>query len=156
MATIAAPTFFKPVQHNGHSFIDGAFKANNPSPHARTPARETNLLLSIGTGARKIELPSRPTFLGGLHTVKALAHKVASTKDADRETRRVFEALGREDRYIRIQPPPELASAKINDWKAVPGLMIRYRTFLQTADVAAKLLRAAELIVDGMQSKERA
>ncbi|KZV94809.1 FabD/lysophospholipase-like protein [Exidia glandulosa HHB12029] len=155
MASTAAPLLMKPVSHNGKTYIDGAFKANNPSPHIRTPVNEVNVLLSIGTGNQNIELPATPSLFGIFKTVRALGHKVSSPRDADRETRRVFEAVGRGERYVRIEPPADIANIRLNDWRGLPGFVERSRVWLKSPEVVEKLRRVADFIETNLRAQEQ-
>lgn len=59
----------------------------------------------------------------------------------------VFDSLGREKAYIRIEPPPELGDVALSDWRAVPSIVDAYEAHVRTPEVAQKIHLAAQLIL---------
>lgn len=118
-ATSAAPTYFEPkglksLSGTFYALIDGGVFANNPALCAYAEARmklpghpktEEMAMLSIGTGYVKKEYSFKNAKNWGLlewakPVIDIMMTGVAET--VDYQLRRIFEAAGRPDQYLRI------------------------------------------------------
>ncbi|EJD38771.1 FabD/lysophospholipase-like protein [Auricularia subglabra TFB-10046 SS5] len=147
-ATTAAPRYYKPVSHNGAQFVDGAVGYSNPVGLVDALPHETNMLFSIGAGTRDSVSMAGDISLGGLFSgIKALAGVVTCPTVAHRAAEKLFRACGREDAYIRLEPPCDFAEVRIDCWKRVPELLLRSREFVERPEVAVMLRQTARRLL---------
>jgi len=124
-ATSAAPTFFeaahvKALDGTRFSLIDGGIFANNPAlcayAEARTmgdkPTASRMAILSIGTGEKLSSYPFRRIKNWGKieWAVPVLDMMMSGVSETvDYQLRQIYDAVGKPDQYLRIQP--ELGNA---------------------------------------------
>ena len=119
-ATAAAPTFFRPLQDGGYTFVDGGVWANNPIMVALVDALscfdvlpERVRILSLGCGDDPYAVGHRKILLGGLLAWRDIIHAAMSLQSLN--------ALGQAgllsgaDRIIRASPPSE-DKIQMDDW----------------------------------------
>ena len=122
LATSAAPTFFRVLEHNGYKFVDGGIWCNNPTMIALVEAlsafdvrREQIKILSLGCGSTPFKTNRRMIRLGGFAAwwkiIFAAMHFQSVT------------ALGQaglligQDRITRIDAPVADRPIGLDDWK---------------------------------------
>ncbi|EJD00751.1 FabD/lysophospholipase-like protein [Fomitiporia mediterranea MF3/22] len=161
LATSAAPTYFHPTVHAGHSYIDGGVGFNNPAELALKqlttlygPTAYANTLISIGTGRRN-ENPYRPGaprtrsgIAGMIDMLRAFAH---ISTDAEAVHARLEERFSQTGAYFRFNPVG-LEDIVLDDWTAVDDAIKASLTYLELsetqkriAELAERLLRARSL-----------
>ena len=124
-ATSAAPTYFKPMEIDGLSYIDGGFGANNPCSEIVDEVRILNnhatncvsTVVSIGTGKDKSS--SRMKNKGPTRFINYMnvAKKWASDSEREHEVQRRFsKILG--FRYYRLSVEDGLGSMKLDEWNS--------------------------------------
>ena len=119
-ATAAAPTFFRPLQDGGYTFVDGGVWANNPIMVALVDALscfdvhpERVRILSLGCGDDPYAVGHRKILLGGLLAWRDIIYAAMSLQSLN--------ALGQAglligaDRIIRASPPSE-DKIQMDDW----------------------------------------
>jgi hypothetical protein len=137
-ATSAAPTYFQPanivaLDRSVRPLVDGGVFANNPSlcAYAELSAEQARsigdiALLSIGTGlVEKAYSYSEAKDWGALGWVKPIIDITlsAGAEAVHYQLQRLFEALGAEQQYVRIDPQlspgtsPDLDDARVANMK---------------------------------------
>ena len=122
-ATSAAPTYFRPLDDGGYTFLDGGVWANNPIMIGLTEAlssfsvpRERIRILSIGCGNTPYKVGGWKKRFGGMlawHDIISAAMRFQS-----------FSALGQaglligRDRVTRIELPETGRPIELDDWPA--------------------------------------
>lgn len=120
-ATSAAPTFFRPLEDNGYTFIDGGVWANNPIMVALVDAlscfsvpRERIRILSLGCGDDQYSVGKTKTRLGGILTWRDIFNGAMRLQSLN--------ALGQaglligEERITRINAPTCERKIRLDDW----------------------------------------
>jgi len=130
-ATSAAPTFFETARVKSdtsipYPLIDGGVFANNPAMCAYAEARELPgnpkakdmFILCLGTG--KVEKSyhyKEAKDWGMIEWVKPLLEILmsGSAETIDYQLGQIFDAVGKPNQYVRIEPPLRDASAEMDD-----------------------------------------
>lgn len=120
-ATSAAPTFFRPLEDGGYTFIDGGVWANNPIMVALVDAlscfsvpRERIRILSLGCGDDQYTVGKTKTLLGGMLAWKDIIYGAMRLQSLN--------ALGQAglligaDRIIRVNAPAYKKKIQLDDW----------------------------------------
>ena len=120
-ATSAAPTFFRPFEDSGYTFIDGGVWANNPIMVALVDAlscfsvpRERIRILSLGCGDDQYAVGKMKTLLGGMLAWKDIMYGAMRLQSLN--------ALGQAglligaDRIIRVNAPTCEKKIRLDDW----------------------------------------
>lgn len=122
LATSAAPTYFRPLEHGGYTLVDGGVWANNPTMLAVIEAmtcfdisRDQIQVLSIGCGDDRYVV-SRPEITkGGLwHWRRVMLAAMRLQSLAATNQARLL--LG-PPQVVRIDPPQISPSIRLDDWK---------------------------------------
>lgn len=122
LATSAAPTYFRPLEHGGYTLVDGGVWANNPIMLAVIEAmtcydlsRDQIRVLSIGCGNSRYVV-SRPEIAhGGIwHWRRVMLAAMRLQSLAATNQARLL--LG-PPQVVRIDPPEFQPSIKLDDWQ---------------------------------------
>lgn len=121
LATSAAPTYFRPLEHGGYTLVDGGVWANNPVMLAVIEAltcfditRDQVQVLSIGCGDDRYVV-SRPQIVhGGIwHWRRAILAAMRLQSLAATNQARLL--LG-PPQVVRVDPPEMQPPIKLDDW----------------------------------------
>jgi patatin-like phospholipase/acyl hydrolase len=143
LATAAAPTFYRPLEDNGYTFVDGGVWANNPTMIALVDAlsafdvaREQIRILSLGCGDDPYIVEGKKITLGGIWYWKEIIYAAMRLQSLN--------AIGQAslltgaDRLIRIDAPTNEHKIALDDW-------LRARADLPPAAMQALADRGAEI-----------
>jgi uncharacterized protein len=146
LATSAAPTYFRPLEHGGYTLVDGGVWANNPVMLAVIEAlicfdigRDQIDVLSIGCGDERYVVSEAQINKGGLwHWRKTLSAAMRLQSLAAVNQARLL--LGPQQ-VVRIEPPTFKRPIRMDDWKrAVEELVpAANRALLACGDRIAEL-----------------
>ena len=148
-ATSAAPTFFRPLEDGGYTFVDGGVWANNPIMIGLVDAltcfavkAEQIHILSLGCGDDPYIVDRRKIVGGGIWAWRDVifAAMRLQSQNAVGQARLLIGA----DRVVRIDAPTTEAKIEMDDWKrAVDELpsMAETATLEMGPIVAARFLR---------------
>ena len=122
-ATSAAPTYFRPLDQGGYTFVDGGVWANNPVMIGLTEAlssftvpRERIRILSIGCGDAPYTVGGWKKRLGGMLAWRDIIYAAMRFQS--------LSALGQaglligRDRITRIDLPETRRTVDLDDWRA--------------------------------------
>ena len=120
-ATAAAPTFFRPLEDGGYTFVDGGVWANNPVMIALVDAlscftveRERIRILSLGCGDSPYLVDQPKISRGGMFAWMDIIYAAMRLQSVN--------ALGQAglligaDRVVRVDAPESLGSIQLDDW----------------------------------------
>jgi patatin-like phospholipase/acyl hydrolase len=121
LATAAAPTYFRPLEHNGYTLVDGGVWSNNPIMLAVVEAlicfdiaRDKIDVLSIGCGNDKYVVSKAEIAYGGIwHWRKIMAAAMRLQSLAATNQARLL--LGPPS-IIRLDPPAFEPPIRLDDW----------------------------------------
>ena len=120
-ATAAAPTFFKPLQDGGYTFVDGGVWANNPIMIALVDAlscfsvlRERVQILSLGCGDDPYSVDHSKIRLGGMWAWRDSIY--AAMRLQSLNTLGQAGLLIGADRIIRASAPTSEDKIQMDDW----------------------------------------
>ncbi|KAH7317221.1 acyl transferase/acyl hydrolase/lysophospholipase, partial [Rhexocercosporidium sp. MPI-PUGE-AT-0058] len=159
-ATSAAPTFFKSIKFQGHSYVDGAVYANNPARLAVEEVQQSfgspSLLVSIGTGrSHKTVRHSTKSLYGKLRFFLDPSKKLsADSEEIHGELQDLF-ANDPEASYYRFNVDTSLADVKLDEWKrgssSNPGtfdtILQHTKAYLSREDVRNEIEKAAKSLI---------
>ena len=122
LATSAAPSYFKPLEDGGYTFLDGGIWCNNPVMVALVdtlacydvPRHKINIL-SIGCGDSPYQVSARQKYSGGL--LSWLRIMSAAMRFQSQNAHGQASLLVGADRVIRICPLPYDKPIALDDWK---------------------------------------
>jgi uncharacterized protein len=122
LATSAAPTYFRPLEHGGYTLVDGGVWANNPLMLAVIEAlicfdisRDQIDVLSIGCGDERYVVSNAEINKGGLwHWRRILSAAMRLQSLAAVNQARFL--LGPQQ-VVRIEPPAFQAPIRMDDWR---------------------------------------
>lgn len=122
LATSAAPTYFRPLEHGGYTLVDGGIWANNPVMLAVIEAmtcfdisRDQIRVLTVGCGdERYVVSKSEITYGGILHWRRIMLAAMRLQSLAATNQARLL--LG-PPQVVRIDPPNFLPAIKLDDWQ---------------------------------------
>ena len=169
LATSAAPTYFHPTVHNGHTYIDGGVGFNNPSEIALKqltelygPNAHVHTFISLGTGKReknpyrrkKRSSPgsgARLGISGLLDVMRAFSH-ISTDSQAVHE--RMGERFAQTGAYYRFNPPG-LEDIALDDWTAVDAAVEKCEEYLALPETQARIEEVAVRLMSarGMVAK---
>ena len=125
-ATSAAPSFFKPLEDGGFTFIDGGIWCNNPimvglvdALACYSVAPNHIRILSIGCGADPYKISKSQKMLGGLLFWRNIIFAAMRFQSMN--------ALGQAglligaNRIVRVDPPMTNKPIQMDDWKRASG-----------------------------------
>ncbi|KAJ5174317.1 uncharacterized protein N7482_000194 [Penicillium canariense] len=132
-ATSAAPAYFKPLQVNGYTLVDGGLGANNPLGWLWTevlgvfgPTRATDCFLSIGTGMAANAPVLQPGIIPS-HAVEESYVSVATNSELInimfRTLMDAFAPLVRQSKYWRMNVHKDI----VNEKKVVEGGWLNWK-----------------------------
>ena len=120
-ATAAAPTFFRPFEDAGYTFVDGGLFANNPIMVALADAlscffvpRDCVRILSIGCGSGQCVV-DRKRLRGGAIAWRKVIEAAMQLQSLD--ARGQAGLLVGAENVIRIEPPFAEEPIELDDWK---------------------------------------
>ncbi|HUZ34129.1 MAG TPA: CBASS cGAMP-activated phospholipase [Xanthobacteraceae bacterium] len=139
LATSAAPTFFRPIQDGGYTFIDGGIWANNPVMIGLTEAltsfkitREQIRILSIGCGQEPYTVTGKKITRGGMWHWRDLIN--AAMRLQSQNSLGQARLLIGPEHMIRVDVPKDLTPIELDDWQSAAK---------QLPDAAAEAVEAA-------------
>ena len=121
-ATSAAPTFFRPLEDGGYTFVDGGVWANNPIMIGLVDALtcysvkpEQVRILSLGCGGNPYIVDRRKIVAGGIWAWRDVifAAMRLQSQNAVGQARLLIGA----DRVIRVDAPTTRARIEMDDWR---------------------------------------
>jgi uncharacterized protein len=122
LATAAAPTFFRPLEHNRYFLVDGGVWANNPAMLAVIEAltcfdigRDQIDLLSLGCGDDPFVVSGAQIIKGGIWHWKKIMY-AAMRLQSLAATNQARLLLGPPS-VTRIEPPLFKPSIRMDDWR---------------------------------------
>jgi uncharacterized protein len=128
LATAAAPTFFKPLEHGGYVLVDGGVWANNPimlglveALSAFDVSTDQIEILSIGCGDEPYVIFGDQINQGGQwhwRTIMFAAMRLQSLA----ATNQARLLLG-PPKVVRINPPPFEPPIELDDWERASRLL---------------------------------
>ena len=120
-ATAAAPTFYRPLEDNGYTFVDGGVWANNPVMIALVDAlscfalqRERVRVLSLGCGDSPYVVDDAKISRGGLWVWRDIIN--ASVRLQSQNVLGQAGLLVGADKVIRIDMPATKEKIELDDW----------------------------------------
>lgn len=136
LATSAAPSYFKPLEDGGYTFLDGGIWCNNPVMVALVdtlacydvPRHRINVL-SIGCGDSPFRISVKQKYLSGLFSWRNIIF-AAMQFQAQNANGQAGLLIGA-DRIIRICPQLNNEPIALDDWK---------RAFVELPPIAEKCL----------------
>jgi uncharacterized protein len=148
LATAAAPTYFKPLEHDGYTLVDGGVWANNPVILAVIEALICFDIvpgqidvLSLGCGVDRYVVSQAEIAKGGLwHWKKIMGAAMRLQSLAATNQARLL--LG-PPQVVRIEPPLFTPPIRMDDWRrSVAELIPAAERTITTSglDIAAKFL----------------
>lgn len=126
-ACIAAPTYFKPVEMGGETYIDGGLGGYNPAPFAVEEARrlwdidpdDMAAFVSLGSGIRRQLTIKTGPLAASMSLVRALAH-VAQDSEADHQrTFNLFQRGRNLGAYYRFNVAHGLENIAMDDAESI-------------------------------------
>ena len=148
-ATSAAPTFFRPLEDGGYTFVDGGVWANNPimiglvdALTCFTVKAQQVRILSLGCGDGPYIVDRRKIVGGGTWAWRDVIF-AAMRLQSQNAVGQAGLLIGA-DRVIRIDAPPTKAKIELDDWRrAVDELPGAAETAIDEmgAEVAEKFLK---------------
>ena len=122
LATAAAPTYFRPLEHGGYTLVDGGVWANNPVMLAVIEAltcfdieRDQIDVLSLSCGDDRYIVSDAEITKGGLwHWKKIMAAAMALQSAAATNQARLL--LG-PPQVVRVSPPDFRIPIRMDDWR---------------------------------------
>ncbi len=128
LATAAAPTYFRPLEHGGYVLVDGGLWANNPTMLGVVEAlscfdvsRDQIEILSIGCGDEPYVVSTDQINQGGQwhwRTILFAAMRLQSLA----ATNQARLLLG-PPKVVRIDPPPFSPPIELDDWERASNLL---------------------------------
>ena len=122
-ATSAAPTFFRPLEDGGYTFVDGGVWANNPimiglvdALTCFTVKAEQVRILSLGCGDDPYIVDRRKIVGGGIWAWRDVISSPRCGFSRRMPSDRPGCLIGA-DRVIRIDAPPTKAKIEMDDWR---------------------------------------
>ena len=122
VATSAAPTFYRPFEDGGYTFVDGGVWANNPIMVGLVDVlscfdvpRDRVRVLSIGCGDEPYFVGQSKIFLGGLLAWRDIIHAAIRLQSLN-ATGQAGLLIGA-DRVTRINPPVFDKKIELDDWQ---------------------------------------
>ncbi len=137
-STSAAPTYFEPnlatsMAGVNYALVDGGVYINNPTlsayaaarqldfgPDKQHPAAAEMMLVSIGTGSSKDSYPyEKAKGWGAIGWIKPLIDIMMKgvAQTVNYQLHQIFDAVGKPDQYIRIEPQLVHAKSSMDDAK---------------------------------------
>ncbi len=129
LATSAAPTYFRPLEHGSYTLVDGGVWANNPAMLAVIEAmicfdigRDQIDLLSIGCGDDPYVVSATQINFGGklAWADLILAAMRLQSLSAINQARLLIGPPS----VVRIDVPPNAASIALDDWRRSVGVLV--------------------------------
>ena len=120
-ATAAAPTFFRPLEDGGYTFLDGGIFANDPIMVALVDAlssfsvrRESVRILSLGCSAERYVVDKKKIMGGKLAWRQIIETAIQlQSFNAQGQAKLLIGA----DRIVRIEPPVFDKPIELDDWR---------------------------------------
>ena len=140
-ATGAAPTYYRPLQNGGYTFVDGGVWANNPVMIALVDAlscfavpRENISILSLGCGSAPYVVGRSEITAGGLFAWRDIFHAAMGlqSQNALGQARLLIGA----DRLVRVDVPAMDSPIELDDWsRAAAELPVVAHEAVATSEV---------------------
>lgn len=138
LATAAAPTYFRPLDHGGYTLVDGGVWANNPVMLAVIEAltcfdvsRDQISVLSIGCGDERYVVSENQKQRGGIVSWRHI-FGAAMRLQSLAATNQARLLLG-PPQVVRIDPPEFSPAIKLDDWKRSVAELLPAATTAATA-----------------------
>lgn len=167
-ATSAAPSYFEPalvhsISEVSYPLIDGGIFANNPAMCAYAEARDLFyngyperkndeiFILSIGTGTIKKQYDyKKAKDWGALGWVSPIIDMMMSgvSETVDYQLRKLFEAFGMPNNYIRIMPELGMASPEMDDASPSNLIALKEAGISSAEKFDDELEKIAELLLE--------
>lgn len=159
LATSAAPTYYLPTEHAGHSYLDGGMGFNNPSEIAIRqltklygPSAYAANIISLGTGVRS-SFPyshSQKSFLGlrsGISSMFSILSTFALiSTDSESVHSRMTERFEQTNAYFRFNPPG-LEAIELDDWQSVGRAKKICKDYLALPETQARIVQVAQRLL---------
>ena len=121
-ATSAAPTFFRPLEDGGYTYVDGGVWCNNPTMVGLVDAlacfavpRWRIRILSVGCGENPFVVGAIRRNLGGFLAWSNIIS--AAMRFQSLNARGQAGLLIGADRIVRVDPPPNRRQIQLDDWR---------------------------------------
>jgi patatin-like phospholipase/acyl hydrolase len=151
LATAAAPSYFRPLEHGGYTLVDGGVWSNNPIMLAVVEAlicfdisRDQIDVLSLGCGDDRYVVSEPQIIKGGLWHWKTIM-EAAMRLQSSAATNQVRLLLGPPS-VMRLDAPTFSPVIRMDDWRRSVAELVPAATRVvvsQGDDIASKFLREA-------------
>ena len=146
-ATSAAPTYFPPINLDGHKYWDGGLRSNNPieevydEAKSEYPDKHIRVVVSIGTGKPKNLDP-------GEHGSQWMRYSIRMLTDTENTHQRFQKDRKSElgDKYYRFNENDSLADIDMADWRRLGEVEKRARDYVRS--IKAKLTACAIMLAN--------
>lgn len=171
-ATLAIPTFFKPITINGVTYGDGGTGWNNPTVEAITeahkiwPDRQIGCLLSIGTGLEKAiqlghddeispefstqlldNLAPKASFQ--LEVAKYIVASLTSCEKIHRDISSQFpDRIAPHKNYFRLNVPQGISEIGLEEWEKIGDIIALTQNYMEHGETENWRVTIAKLLIN--------